>query len=722
MKNPNSLYPSNFFVAVPILRVAYSAHLLECCGGGIEMPWILVLIASLFTTAPAHAGVPQVINPRSGATVGWDDPTRIPAIFDNGPLGQLSNEQARALVEAMMDVWGEVPTSRAAFAPGGVYDRDITSENVTDFVDGTICTDDFPAEIVSMQNGESPIIFDNDGSIIDLLAGVGASRKIVGKAALRCYTGTIDDPIHATQAFAIFNGLFLDGKAEPEDLDINSYAGIILHELGHFLGLHHSMVNEPLFAQLLTTDTAIDNSRYIPIMFPLVSRSSVAATVLKPDDIAAISALYPEAGAENTLASIHGTIYKNTTAGFRGANVVARRTDDPLCYAVSTISGRYCTPLLDDANRQSLLGNACKGTAVDLGTFQVEGLTPGDYTVEVSEIASLGGARENMFPKSGDLTLPGPAEFYSGSENDRDPIDDKTVLIVNNGQSIPGIDIYLNVPAKNAKKLIAVDTLIPNPDSDCGVDPVDYNDLLAAVATSPDASQTVVPLQETSAATGSGCAIIPRAVHAREGRVMGWCLVGVIMSLGLWRSRRRVGCVVVMIVAVSSLSAGIVHASSILPATPHELAALAGQAFAGTCESVEQRIDQRGLMIYDVTYRVDRMLKGTPQARVNFRVVTSIVANSDDMEGSAAPFVVGSQDILFLYPESQWGYTSPVAGAQGRFQIWHDPDGNAIVRNPFDGNATTAAEYGKAAQSTQNTAPTITPTQLVEQFQQILRP
>lgn len=202
---------------------------------------------------------------------------------------------------------------------------------------------------------------------------------------------------------------------------------------------------------------------------------------------------------------------------------------------------------------------------------------------------------------------------------------------------------------------------------------------------------------------------------------MGWCLMGAIISLSLLRSRRRVGRFVVMIVAISSVSAGIVQASSILPATPHELADLSGQAFAGTCESVEQRIDQRGLMIYDVTYRVDRMLKGTPQERVNFRVVTSILANSEDMEGSAAPFVVGSQDILFLYPESQWGYTSPVAGAQGRFQIWHDPDGHAIVRNPFGGNAATAVGHGKAAQSAPNTAPTITPTQLVEQFQHILR-
>ena len=678
------------------------------------MAWVGFLIASLVLSMPARAGVPQVIHPTTGHSIGWSDPSHVPAIFDQGPLGKLSNAQARALIEAMMGVWEEVPTSNVAFAPQGTLDRDVTADNVADYIDGTVCSDDFPAVIPSMVRGESPIIFDNDGRIIDLLAGQGASHKIVGKAAMRCYKGTLANPTEATQAFAVFNGLFIDGKPDPDDLDINVYAGIILHELGHFLGLHHSMVNETLFEELLTGSTARNDARFLPVMYPLVLHDSIASTVLKPDDVAAISALYPTKDAATKLSSITGAVVDTGRNGFRGANVGARRQDDPLCQAVSTISGRFCTALVDDGGHASLLGDACNGTASNRGMFRVDGLSAGKYTVEVSELTTFGDARTNMFPKTGDVTLPGPAEFYSANDTERDDVHDKTVVTVNAGQTLADINIQLNTTVANTQsvqKSIPLDGLARHNDSACVTDPVDYNALIATVDANPDTNLTSKSdLQKINAGTGGGgCSLdaIQRG-STSNGNVGIVCVLGFAGMYVMVRYSRRKSWIVccVMLSSVVPLSS---QASSMLPTTPQELVTLAGKAFVGTCESVVQRIDQRGLSIYEVRYRVQRMMKGAPQARVIFRVVTSMLGDGE-LAGAAQPFTVGSQDVLFLYPESAWGYTSPVAGAQGRFHITHDATGQAIVRNPFAG-----------AQQTSNVTAlrTMPLPQLLERFQQV---
>ncbi len=726
MCNLQALPPRNFSLSQPILCVVRGDPI-HIYGGiaiagvfptlGDEMRWVVLAIVSVFLGSSASAGVPQVIHPVTGRAIGWDTPTKIPAIFDNGPLGKLSSTQAQTLIEAMMGVWGEVETSDAAFSPAGTLPEDVTSDNVLDYVDGTICTDEFDARIPSMQRGESPILFDNDGRIIDLLAGVGASKKIVGKAALRCYRGSIDNPMAATQAFAIFNGLFIDGQPNPDDLDINIYAGIILHELGHFLGLHHSMVNDGLFQKILLGSASSEDARYIPVMYPLVLRKSPASTMLKPDDIAAISALYPAPAAK--LSAVQGTIYQTPTKGFRGANVVARRQDDPLCHAVATISGRFCAPLVDGFNRRSLLGETCVGSAVDKGTFLIEGLTPGLYSVEVSEISSFGGARENMFPKSADITLPASAEFYSEEENSADPIDEKTWLALEGKGVAVHVDIYLNTSKTTSRKSIPLADMARPRESDCGLDPIDYDLLLASLDAAP-AQQVAVEETQTDAVpnasgtVGGGCTLRVTPIPHRIG---GWLGGGVLLigAVVFFRSRRRAWYAVIV---ATALCASTAQAASVLPATPEELVDLAGAAFYGVCETVESQVDARGLHIYEVTYRVERILKGASSSHVVFRVVNSMMAEDGHVEGGVAPFTVGSRDLLFLYPESAWGYTSPVAGAQGRFQVGVDADGHAVVRNPF-----LEQDMGHAAKGASATpAPdTITPRQLIQQFREIIQ-
>lgn len=628
-----------------------------------------LLAMLLLIPVPLAAGIPQTIHPTTGNPVGWQSPHVIPAMFDTGPLGLLSNVQARALVESMIGIWEEVTTATVTFSPLSLLPDDVTEANIGDYLDGTICTDDFPSQVASMESGESPVIFDHDGTILDLLAGEGASKKIVGKSAYRCYTGTLKSPAAATQSFIILNGRFLDGKAAPEDLGINVYAGIILHELGHFLGLHHSMVNETIFQEVLDGARPVEDSRYLPVMYPLVLHDAAAPTVLKPDDVAAISALYPTETAKGALGMVGGVVWQADGKGFRGANVVARRQDDPLCQAIATVSGRYCTPLVNELMQPSLLGDRCLGDAMAQGTYRIDGLAPGEYTIEVSEIVSTGGARANMFPKFGDLTLPGGAEFYDTDENATDAAENRSVVAIDGGKTIDGLDIVLGTSSATTTPSINLALFSPNTKSTCAIDPVNYQELLASTANLPlSSNEDAFPSNEddatsTSATNAKGCTLMASPQASRSG-LGGLVIVIVCSALVVFRMRRRR--MVPLLVAVLLFGASpMANGESMLPTTPEELTELAGTIIHGTCDEVRSIIDERGFLIFEVSYRVHRLLKGTAQDRVTFRSVASVVAGDEQ----TAPFRPGTEEVLFLYPVSAWGYTSPVAGTRGRMPL-----------------------------------------------------
>ena len=102
----------------------------------------------------------------------------------------------------------------------------------------------------------------------------------------------------------------------PGRVDLES---VVLHELGHLLGLSHSAVGE-------TERTSGGNRRVVAsgaIMFPIaMSSGTIAERVLHPDDIAGISDLYPTAAALAQTGAIVGRITKNGQ-GVLGAHVVA---------------------------------------------------------------------------------------------------------------------------------------------------------------------------------------------------------------------------------------------------------------------------------------------------------------------------------------------------------------------------------------------------------------
>ena len=145
----------------------------------------------------------------------------------------------------------------------------------------------------------------------------------------------------------------VSAEGTPGRVDLES---VVLHELGHLLGLGHSALGE-------TELTGSGVRRVIAsgaVMFPIsMSAGTIADRVLQADDIAGISDLYPAAGQVAATGGITGRVTKNGR-GLLGAHVVALNPE------TGALVGNFA---LDEA-----------------GVFSIIRLTPGPYILRVEPL------------------------------------------------------------------------------------------------------------------------------------------------------------------------------------------------------------------------------------------------------------------------------------------------------------------------------------------------
>jgi uncharacterized protein (TIGR03437 family) len=207
----------------------------------------------------------------------------------------------------------------------------------------------------------------------------------------------------------------------------------MLHEFGHFLGLGHSQVN---LGTAFDREILFNNNHTLPIMFPIsLGERPVELTW---DDKAQISRLYPGASASNS-GTIKGRVYlADGTTPFQGAHVIARRVDDPLVVAVSSVSGFLYRGTGSNANRGTF-------EPAHQGYFEISGLPAGNYTVEVEPIHPSFISGSAVGPLDPPVDLPGPAEYYSGAdESNSDSAASAKIVSVASGQAVDNINIILN--------------------------------------------------------------------------------------------------------------------------------------------------------------------------------------------------------------------------------------------------------------------------------------
>lgn len=342
--------------------------------------------------------------------------------LDRGPFGIFSNQQARDLANASFKVWDDVASAMVTF---NYTDADTLPVDVN----GTNYLQYTTLSSVKI-DGINPIIFDSDGAITNALFGAGAANSVIGFA----WTEDTDGDGFYDEGEAVMNGKFALGNSSSFTYD--EWKSTFVHEFGHFLGLDHTQINGEF-----VDDPA--RTIYIPTMYPTSTIDDVPLGALNPDDIAAISMLYPAPSFAATTGKISGSVVRANGSVVRGANVVAYSTGvDSLMNRISTVTDYF------EQNN---------------GNFTIVGLAPGSYFVRIEPIDPEFSEGSSVGPYSYDFTglsfiNPVIPEHYNGAGESGDPsVDDpsdRTPVTANAGSTTSGIHFIANAASTPGSTLL----------------------------------------------------------------------------------------------------------------------------------------------------------------------------------------------------------------------------------------------------------------------------
>ncbi len=359
-----------------------------------------------------QSGVPFAY-PGGGANILWNP--------DQGGLGPLTNAQAITAVGDAFQRWEDVATASATFFQGPTLATDIDDTNY-----GPILNPVAP-------NGESEIVFDEDGAIFTILFGAGSG--ILGFAG--------PDFGNFATCELLEGSAFLNG---PAFSDATVAEDIMVHEFGHYVNLGHVELNLQIFpfseggddSGPTPNNTTFGTPTFVgteeaATMYPFYFGDDAGTRTPHADDIASISTVYPDASFANQ-GSISGAILAPDGATrLSGVNVIARNINDPFVDSVSTFSGAYT-----DSTSQA---------DPNVGLYTLSGLTPGEqYAVFVDVVTAQPGRFSNPI-----LTqLPGPEEFWNDAEGSDPNVDDPQAftLITASAAGASGTDIIFNQPGE----------------------------------------------------------------------------------------------------------------------------------------------------------------------------------------------------------------------------------------------------------------------------------
>ncbi|OGI20300.1 MAG: hypothetical protein A3B68_05620 [Candidatus Melainabacteria bacterium RIFCSPHIGHO2_02_FULL_34_12] len=97
-----------------------------------------------------------------------------------------------------------------------------------------------------------------------------------------------------------------------------------------------------------------------------------------------------------------------------------------------------------------------------------------------------------------------------------------------------------------------------------------------------------------------------------------------------------------------------------IPMNLKEITDSADRIFAGKCIKAEEK-EYEGLPVTEYKFKVTEAIKGVTDEEITFRQWQPTVRDGGYTEGN--------KYILFLFPDSEKGLTSPVGFAQGKFEV-----------------------------------------------------
>lgn len=309
---------------------------------------------ALFMNSSVLAGGPWGIY--NGTAIKYPGAGTVVLNYDLGTLGSHSKAQADALVTDAVSLWTNVSTATVSLSRGPDLPVNVDTSNYQTYfgaLNGSISHD-----------GLNPVVYDSDGAILDLLFGVGARNSLLGIAGSSYQTG--GGVSSYVEGRAIING-----SVRVNDITLKM---VIAHEVGHLIGLDHTQLDS---SQGLLSAYP---SNY-PLMYPIVYRDYLT---LHEDDVASVSALYPDTSLSSVYGQLSGTfVQPDGTTPILGANLWVEETGSHQVFSVVSdylMQNNGYFKLLLPAGTYTLHAQAIKTPFVD-------GSSVGPYSSSSSDLS-----------------------------------------------------------------------------------------------------------------------------------------------------------------------------------------------------------------------------------------------------------------------------------------------------------------------------------------------
>ncbi len=372
---------------------------------------VFIVSFTIVCTEKAQAGNPLYMAADNTPLI-WDTTQTIKYKVDPKGLGKLSYSESVALVQIALSVWENVADVNIKFEYLGPLNEALNADNWESVASNNIYAEaQDTTNMTATQSQQQHYVvigFDNTGEIMTAKGSANAT----GVQSITGVLGTYEDPQFITSAHVFINGLYYNGTDnDAVDLNLVDLLAIVIHELGHTLGLDHTLFNYDIYQDILSGSIDSSNARFLPTMFPRFVQSTGEHIVsLHPDDIATLQWLYGD-GATGTIS---GEISDAGGSPVETMLVTVRNTASPLCEAYSQSTSILCSDLntSPSGDGQAYFNASYCLDGYQLGTYQIPLLENGSYTIDVQEIPEQFSSSIARFDYSV-REIPGGAEFYN---------------------------------------------------------------------------------------------------------------------------------------------------------------------------------------------------------------------------------------------------------------------------------------------------------------------